>query len=141
MAALLLLIMYMSAEPAPQQGGKILSGYILTQQDELLPNVSITVRAEAGELHTVSDDKGEFRLAIPEGPVTLTFEARNITTLEQKLGASDVTENLKIRVTVVIASIQESVVIQDTALNPTIDQRNDTVYKNTLMSALVERRA
>jgi len=111
---------------------RMLSGYILTQQNELLPNVTVIAKSAAGEVRTVSDAKGEFRLAIPVGPVSLRFEAKNLTPLEQNIGPNDPTENLRIKVTVVIAPIQESVVIRDTTLNPTIDQRNDTVYKNTL---------
>lgn len=91
----------------PQQTGRTLSGYILTQQNELLPNVNVIIRSDTGELLTLSDDKGEFRLAIPSGPLTLIFEANNIGRLEQKLDAADSTENLRIRVTVVIAPIQE----------------------------------
>jgi hypothetical protein len=113
-------------------GERTLSGYILTQQNELLPNVTVIVRSATGEVTTTSDGKGEFRLAIPDGPVTVRFQGKNVTPLELSVGPNDPIENLRIKITVVIAPIQESVVIQDTALNPTIDQRNDTVYKNTL---------
>lgn len=117
-----------------QQGSttRTLSGYILTQQNELLPNVNVNARSAIAEVRTVSDAKGEFRLAIPSGPITVRFEGKNVTPLEKNIGANEETENLQIKIMVVIAPIQASVVIQDTSLNPTIDQRNDTVYKNTL---------
>jgi hypothetical protein len=124
-----------SAKFAPAQQSnttRMLSGYILTQQNELLPNVSVIAKSETTEVRTVSDAKGEFHLAIPTGAITVRFEGKNVTPLEQNIGANGQTENLWIKLTVVIAPIQESVVIQDTTLNPTIDQRNDTIYKNTL---------
>jgi outer membrane receptor protein involved in Fe transport len=111
---------------------RILSGYILTQQNELLPNVTVIVRSSTSELRTTSNDQGEFRLAVPDGPLTIRFEGQNITPLEQTFGPNDQIHNLNIRITVIIAPIQESVVIHDTTLNPTIDRRNDTIYKNTL---------
>ncbi|MGB8509604.1 MAG: TonB-dependent receptor, partial [Pyrinomonadaceae bacterium] len=113
-------------------GGRTLSGVILTQQNELLPGVTVIARAPTGEARTVSDAEGRFRLAVPPGALTLRFEGKNVTPVEEAIGANDPTENLRIKINLTIAQIQESVVIQDTALNPTIDQRNDTVYKNSL---------
>jgi outer membrane receptor protein involved in Fe transport len=131
--ALLFLLVSISEIFAQQTtGNRIFSGYILTQQNELLPNVTIIVRSSTSELRTTSNDQGEFRLAVPDGPLTVRFEGKNITSLEQTFGPNDRIDNLNIKITVAIAPIQESVVIHDTTLNPTIDQRNDTVYKNTL---------
>lgn len=121
------------ASPARQGGGgRTLSGSILTQQNELLPGVTVIARSASGEARTASDAEGRFSLTIPPGALTVRFEGKNVTPVERTIGPDDATENLQIRITVVIAPIQESVVIRDTALNPTIDQRNDTVYKNTL---------
>jgi outer membrane receptor protein involved in Fe transport len=118
-----------------QQSGKserILSGYIFTQQNELLPGVNVIARSASGEVRTVSDAEGRFRLVVPREPLTLSFEGRNIQPVEKTVETSDQTENLQIKITVVIPTIEASVVIHDTALNPTINQRNDAVYKNTL---------
>lgn len=127
------LISTVDASGAPQAGsGRTLSGSILTQQNELLPGVTVIARSDSGEARTVSDSEGRFRLAVPPGALTVRFEGKNVTPVERAVGPDDATENLQIKINVVIAPIQESVVIRDTALNPTIDQRNDTVYKNTL---------
>ena len=118
-----------------QQPGKderLLSGYILTQQNELLPGVNVIARSASGEVRTVSDAEGRFRLAVPRAPLTLSFEGNGVTPVEKRLGLSDQTENLEIQVTVIIPLIQESVVIHDASLNPTINLRNDAVYKNML---------
>jgi len=112
---------------------RMLSGYILTQQSELLPDVTVLVTSNTGEERsTKSDARGEFHLVVPAGPIRIKFEGQNVTPLEKNLGSNENAENLQIRLAVLIAAIQTSVVIQDTALNPTIDQRNDAVYKNTL---------
>ncbi|MBA2734060.1 MAG: TonB-dependent receptor [Acidobacteria bacterium] len=64
----------------------------------------------------------------------MRFEGQNIAPLERSIGASDSAENLRIRITYVIPPINASVVITDTTLDPTIERRNDTIYKNTLFS-------
>jgi outer membrane receptor protein involved in Fe transport len=115
-----------------QAGERIVSGYLVTQQYELLPGITVIASFASGEARTMSDAEGRFRLNVPQGAVTLRFESKNINTVERVIGPNDTTENLQIKLNLVIQSIQESVVIQDTALNPTIDQRNDTVYRNTL---------
>ena len=90
------------------------------------------VRGFAWDARTVSDGEGYFRLEVPVGSLTIRLEGKNIQPLEKAIARSEPSENLEFKVNVVIAPLQESVVIQDTTLNPTIDQRNDTIYKNTL---------
>lgn len=54
--------------PARQTGGgRILSGSVLTQHDELLPDVTVIVRSASGEARTISDAEGHFRLTVPPG--------------------------------------------------------------------------
>lgn len=118
--------------PVRQGRGRSLSGSILKQQNELLPGVMVIVSSDSGESRTVSDAEGRFRLAVPSGPLTVRFEGRNIKPLEQAIGPEGATENLQVKVELLIPSVHESVVIQGTALDPTIDRRNDAVYKNTL---------
>lgn len=113
-------------------GERILSGYILTQRNESLSGVTVIARSVSGEVRMVSDAEGRFRLSVPGGPLTVRFEGKNVDPVEQSIGPNDAIENLEIKINVVIAPIQESVVIRDTTLNPTIDRRSDTIYKNTL---------
>ena len=111
---------------------RVVSGYTLTQQNERLPGVDVIVRGFAWDAKTVSDREGFFRLEVPVGSLTIRLEGKNLQPLEKAFARSEPTENLEFKVNVLIAPIQESVVIQDTTLNPTIDQRNDTIYQNTL---------
>lgn len=116
----------------PRTHFRTISGYILTQQNERLPGVTVIVRGSFLDMRTISDPEGYFHLEVPVGSVTIRLEAKNIQALEKAIGRDEPSENLEFKVNVVIALIQESVVIQDTTLNPTIDQRNDTIYQNTL---------
>lgn len=111
---------------------RILSGIVLTQQSEALPGVAVIVRSPAGEQRGVSDAEGGFRLVVPSGPLTLRFEAKSITPLEKIITGDDATEELQIRVTLIIAPVHEAVVIEATTVEPAIDRRNDALYQNTL---------
>ena len=52
--------------------------------------------------------------------------------MAKTLGADEPGENLEIRVAYVVPPVHESVVIEATALDPTLDRRNDAVYQSTL---------
>lgn len=121
-----------AVQQEPRQ--RVLSGVILSQKDELVPDVTVSVRSASGEEQTKSDATGAFRLVVPSGPLRLKFEGNNITPVEQTIGPSDSTENLQIKISYVVPQINESVVIVGTALEPSIERRDDTVYKNTLFA-------
>ena len=78
--------------------------------------------------------EGNFRLRVPNEPLTLRFEGQNIAPLEKSIGITDSFENLRIKITFVIPPISASVVITDTTLDPSVERRNDTIYKSTLFS-------
>lgn len=119
--------------PAQQTDNqRVLSGLILSQRGEVVPGVNVIVGSAAGEQRVTSDAGGAFRINVPPGPLKLRFEGRNITPVEQTLGPADVTENLQIKITLTPSPIQESVVIDAKVLDPTIDRRNDVIYKGTL---------
>jgi outer membrane receptor protein involved in Fe transport len=132
----LIFLLVMGSQPVPGSETSLhfrtVSGYILSQQNERLPGVTVIVRGYSWGAQTISDREGYFHVDVPIGAITIRFEGKNVQPLEKTVGRNELSENLEIRLNVVIAPIQESVVIQDTTLNPTIDQRNDTVYKNTL---------
>jgi hypothetical protein len=111
---------------------RTVSGYIISQQNERLPGVTLIVRGSFWDARTTSDQEGYFRIEVPVGAITLRFEGKNIQPFERAIGPREPSEDLQIKVIVTIPPLQESVVIQDTTLNPAIDQRNDTIYQNTL---------
>jgi hypothetical protein len=94
--------------------------------------VSLTVRYPSAEQKGVSDEDGRFRFIIPDGPLTLKVEGKYIITRERTINPGDSAENLRVEIEYTIPPVHESVVIAATTLDPVIDQRNDTIYKNTL---------
>ena len=116
-------------QPAQQRQ---LTGVIVSQQEELIPNVTIIARTASDEQRVMSDAEGRFSLVLTNEEVTVRFEGKNLNPIEQVIKPGEPTYNLRIRMTYIIPPISESVVIQDTSLNPAIDRRNDSVYKNSL---------
>ena len=119
---------------AQKKGGRILSGVVVTQKNEAVEGVSLTVVSSSGEKQIKSEPDGTFRSEIPDEPVTLKIGGKYIAPREMRLGLADRTQNLKITVEFVIPPIHESLVINATILEPSIDRRDDLVYKSTLFS-------
>jgi len=125
--------------PAPftrsQQSNNMrtVSGVILSPQNELVAGVTVTARSASGEqATTTSDAEGKFRLSIPAGVVTLRFFGRSIALVSKTLEAGERAEDLQISVTFVIPPVHESVVIVSSVVDPSIERRNDTVYRDGL---------
>lgn len=111
------------------------TGVVVTQQNELLPGVNVTAIFTSGARRTtVSDAEGRFSITGPSESLTLKFERTSITPLEIQVALNDRAENLRIKVELLVPTVHESVVIEATALEPAIDRRNDTVYRETLFA-------
>ncbi|HKX26580.1 MAG TPA: TonB-dependent receptor, partial [Blastocatellia bacterium] len=115
-------------------GGRTLSGVIATRKNEAVVGATLSIRSASGEEKVVSDGQGAFQLSVPAGPLTIRVEGRNIVPLERTIGAGEKTENLRLEIDYVIPPVHDSVVIESSALDPSIDRRNDTIYKDTLFS-------
>jgi len=127
-----LLLCFHALTSAQTRPTRTLSGIILTPQNEAVPGVSIVVGSASGEQIAESDAEGYFNITVPNEPLSVQFSGKNISPVERAIALSDASENLQIRITYVIPPVHASVVIEATTLDPAIDQRNDTVYKNTL---------
>jgi outer membrane receptor protein involved in Fe transport len=114
------------------QSERTFSGAVLTQQFELVPNVSIEIRTSDGKLQTATDAEGKFSVKVPPEPFSAKFSGKNLQTVTRIFAASDALENLQIKIAYIVPPIAESVVIETNALTPEIERRNDTIYKNTL---------
>lgn len=129
----LLLVPGLAVHSHAQTGAtRILSGMILTDKNESVAGVTVIVRSPSGEQKTVSDGEGRFRISVPTQSLIVKIEGKNVESAERTLGPNDPTENLVVRARFIIQPIHESIVIQAEALDPIFDQRNDTVYKNSL---------
>src|SRR5262249_11864221 len=89
---------------------RTVSGYILTQQNERLPGVTVILEGFAWDARTISDREGYFRVDVPVGNLKIRLEGKNIQPLERTIARSEPSENLEFKVNVIIAPLQESVV-------------------------------
>lgn len=121
------------ASPARQASDtRTISGVIVSQQNELVPGVTIIARSRSGEKRTTSNQDGNFRLVVPNESVTLSFEAKNVTPSERIINPGEAAENLQIKIEFVIPPVHESIVIVSSVVDPSIERRNDTVYREIL---------
>ena len=113
---------------------RTVSGMVVTKKKEAVGNITVIVRSPSGEQKTVTDADGNFRfrLAGVGDALTLRVEGRYVAPLEKRIGPGDPTENLEIEIEFLIPAVHESMVIVAAPLDPSIDRRNDAVYKNTL---------
>ncbi len=113
---------------------RTLSGTIVTPKNEAVAGVSVIVRSSAGEQKTVSDSEGEFRLTVPDEPLSVRIEGKNVAVQERVIGKGEAAENLRFEIEYLIAPIHESLVITAAQLDPSINRRNDAIYRNTLFA-------
>ena len=111
-----------------------ISGVVMTDKNEVLPNVSVVAEYASGKKQAITDASGSFRLSVPGEPVTLRVVGKYVTSEATSVAASGTLENMHLRANFAIPAVHESLVISATALTPTIDQRSENVYKSTLFS-------
>jgi outer membrane receptor protein involved in Fe transport len=110
------------------------SGTVVNGRDELVGGVKVVAEFASGKVETQTDARGTFRLRVPREAVKLRVLGKYLVNEEKTVGPSDPTDNLRLQVRYAIPRLQEQLVISATALDPTIDERNENVYKSTLFS-------
>ncbi|MBI4467834.1 MAG: TonB-dependent receptor [Acidobacteria bacterium] len=130
----LVLVLLMTASPVWAQtvSSRVVSGVIVTPKNELIPGVTVTARCASGEQTAITDAEGRFQVTVPPEPVQLRVEGKYIVPHERLIGMSEVSENLELQIEFRIPPVHESMVIVAPQLDPSINRRNDAVYKNTL---------
>jgi len=111
-----------------------LSGLIVTEKNEPVSGVALSIRGAAGELRATSDAAGRFSVMVWRESLTLRIEGKNVEPLERHLGPEENSEDLEIRVRFIIQPVHDTVVIVSSALDPGIDLRNGVVYRETVFS-------
>ncbi|MDQ3132006.1 MAG: TonB-dependent receptor [Acidobacteriota bacterium] len=114
------------------QNTRSFSGTIVTQQFELVPNVTIEVETSGKNLTVVSDAEGAFFLQVPAESLSVKFSGNNIEPFTRIYTADDNLANVQIKISFVVPPVNESVVIEDNTLAPDIERRNESIYNNTL---------
>ena len=130
----LLLLASYAVSQSGTGGTRIVSGVVMTENNEVVPKVSVMVESESGTTQAVTDDDGNFRLRASQSRLKLRVIGKYVVAQEKILNASEISEGLVLLIHYTIPLVHQDLVITDTALNPTIDQRNDIVYKDTLFS-------
>jgi hypothetical protein len=105
---------------------------VVNNRREVLPNITVIARTQRDEQSVLTNGDGHFRFVVRSGFVTLHIDGRNLRPLDREFTASETTENLEIAVTFVVPPVHATMVIVADAIEPAIDRRNDTIYKNTL---------
>ena len=106
----------------------------MTDKNEAVPNVSVVAESESGTTQAATDANGNFHLRASPSRLKLTVTGKYVVAQERILSASEISKGLVLLIHYTIPLVHEDLVISATALNPTIDERNDTVYKDTLFS-------
>lgn len=132
---LLILIILHCAQTLAQTGNsRTLSGTLVTSKNEAVAGATIATRSSSSEQTTKSDAEGNFTLTVPREAVTLLITGKNLVTVEKTITADAQSANLRIEVEHVIPKIHDGLIISASQLDPTIDRRNEAVYRDTLFS-------
>lgn len=113
---------------------RVLSGTVVTAKAELAPAVTIVVSSSSGQVSIVTDAEGCFRLAVPGGEITLQLSGKNIASATKQIAATETTENLRLLIEYVVPPIHESIIILDSSFEPSVDRRNEEIYRGSLFS-------
>ncbi|MBI3477456.1 MAG: TonB-dependent receptor [Acidobacteria bacterium] len=113
---------------------RVLSGVVVTDKNDAVPGAIVIAAGASGKNQATTDAGGNFHLSVPVEPLTLRVVGQYLAFDPIDLQATDPSVGMILRVRYTIPPVHESMVISATALNPTIDQRNDNVYKSSLFS-------
>src|SRR5437868_1501895 len=107
----LLFAFFLGAAGAAAQNTRNFSGVVLTQQFELVPNVSIEARTSDGKLQTVTDAEGRFELKVPDEPLSVKFFGKNLNAVTRIFAPAEKWENLQIKISYVVPPVNADVTI------------------------------
>jgi outer membrane receptor protein involved in Fe transport len=119
---------------AQSKNTRTISGTLVTGKNEAVAGAIITARSSSGEQTAKSDAEGDFTLTAPREVVTLLITGKNLVKVEKTIAPDAPSVNLRIEVDYVIPKIHDGLIISASQLDPTIDRRNEAVYRDTLFS-------
>ena len=77
---LVMWLLLFSSFAQAQSSARVLSAIIVTQKNEAVEGVSLTVVSSLGQKYATSDSQGNFSIEVPDLPLTLKIEGRFIAT-------------------------------------------------------------
>lgn len=111
-----------------------ISGSVITAQNELVPNATVSVRTSEGKKEVITDDEGNFSLNVPNEPIMITVTGKNIQGKTFPFSPEQFTKSLKLVINYTVAPIHEELVINSSTIEPNIERRNEKIYDGTLFS-------
>ena len=114
------------------QNTRTFSGTVVTQQFELIPDVSVEIETSDGKITATTDAEGAFSVQVPNESISVKFFGSNIAPITRIFAATDALVRLQIKTSFVVRPINENVTIEANTITPEIEFRIDSVYKNTL---------
>ncbi len=84
---------------------RMFSGAVVTQQFELVPNVSIEVQTSDGKLQAVTDAEGNFSLQVPYEPFSVKFYGKNINSVTRIFSLTDTVLSLQIKISYILTPV------------------------------------
>ncbi len=114
------------------QNTRTFSGTVTTQQFELIPDVSVEIETSEGKIAATTDAEGAFSVQVPSESLSVKFFGNNISPVTRIFSVTDTLIQLQIRTNFIVRPINENVTIEANTLTPEVEQRNESVYKNTL---------
>lgn len=131
----LLAFSFPCALPALAQTTRTISGVVVTAKNEFVPNAVVAAQTFDGKKEIVTDAEGGFSLAVPsDEALTIIVGGKNIEGKTFIFAATDETDNLRLVINYKVAPIHEELVITASELEPSIERRNERVFKDTLFS-------
>jgi hypothetical protein len=118
--------------PLEPPGTRIVSGEVLNEKSEAVPDVVVTAKWGSGSRNTRTDGEGHFSVSVPPVTVTFSVSGRYVAPNQEIISPAAAPNDLQLRIHYDIPRVAESLVITAAAPDPAIDRRNDTIYKNTL---------
>lgn len=116
---------------------KEITGTVVTSNGEVVPGVTLEIRSGDVTQTIVSDEAGNFRaqFATPaSGNVTIGLSGKNIRPRSYNYDHADNTRNLSLLIEYTVPTVYAELVINASQLEPSIERRNDGIYKDTLFS-------
>ncbi len=111
---------------------RTLQGEVVNQHNEPVRGVTVTVATFNQTLTAVTDGEGRFSLSVPNETLTLKVSGRQIAPNETPLAAN--VNQVRLEVTYTVPPIHDSMVITAEQLDPTLERRNEAVFRDTLFS-------
>jgi outer membrane receptor protein involved in Fe transport len=116
------------------QTTRIIFGTVTTADSRVVAGATVTAHTSNGDREAVTDGEGRFRLEVPREAIVLKVSGKNILANERTIGPEEAVNEVKIEIAYPIPKIHDGLVISATQLDPSIDRRNDAVFRDTLFS-------